>query len=336
MKKIRVLQFGLGNMGSMIAKIVLEKKDLQLVGAVVRNTNENGKDVCEIIKIKNKTGVKCFTNINEAIKKTKPDIMLHAAVSYVPQVWNQIKPAIEKGINVITIAEEMGYPFVKYPKLCKEMDKIARKNNARILGSGINPGFAMDIFPLMISGICREVKSVKVTRIIDFSPFGPAIQQNIGIGLSVKDFKKGVESGKMPLHIGLPESAHMIASGLGWKINKIIETRETVIAKKKIFVKNYKTIYPGKIAGFNHRCYAYVKGEKKIVLEELGRVDPKENYKNIITIEGVPKIVEIMNVPPGNITTTSHAVNLIPVLLKAKPGLHTMLDILVAPALPKK
>jgi len=336
MKKIRVLQFGLGNMGSMMAKIMLEKKDLELVGAVVRDPNENGKDISKIIKLNYKTGIKCFTNINEAIRKTKPNIMLHAAVSYVPQVWNQIKPAIEKGVSVITIAEEMGYPYVKYPKLCKEIDKTARKNNARILGSGINPGFAMDIFPLMISGICKEVKSVKVTRIIDFSPFGPAIQQNIGIGLSLNEFKKGVKSGKMPLHIGLPETTYMLAYGLGWKINEIIETRDPIIAKKKIFVKNYKKIYPGKIAGFNHRCFAYIKGKKKIILEELGRVDPKEDYRNIISIKGIPNITEWMNVPPGNITTTSHAVNLIPSVLKAEPGLHTMLDILVAPTLIKK
>ncbi len=336
MKKIKVIQFGLGAMGSVMAKIVLKKKDLELVGAIIRDEKDNGKDVGELIGLKKKTGVKAYTNAKELFKKEKPDIMLHAAVSYVPNVWVQIKPAVESGINVITIAEEMGYPFVKYPKLCREMDKTAKKHKVSILGSGINPGFAMDIMPLIISGICQNVKSIKITRVIDFSPFGPAIQKNIGIGMSPKEFKKGIKEKKLPLHIGLPESTYMLVSGLKWKLDKLTETRGPVFAKHDIKVPGYMTIKKGKVAGFNHRCFGFYKGKKLIILEELGRVDPHENYKNTIIIEGKPKLVETINVPTGNITTTSHAVNLIPKVVDAKPGLLSMLDISVTPALLNK
>lgn len=335
-KKIKVIQFGLGAMGSEMVKIILSKKDLKLVGAIVRKEEQNGKDIGELIGLKKKTGVKAYTNPKELYKKAKADVMLHAAVSYVPKVWEQIKSAVESGINVITIAEEMGYPWKKYPKLCKEIDKIAKRKKVRILGSGINPGFAMDLLPILISGICEHVDSIKVTRIIDFSPFGQAIQNNIGIGLNPDEFKKKIKEGKLPLHIGLPESSSMIAAALGWKIDKFIETKEPVIATKHIHVPGYKHVQKGKVCGFNHRFFAYSKGKKIITLEELGRVDPKEDYKNTITINGKPRITEIMNVPTGKITTTSHAVNLIPALLKASPGLKTMLDITLAPVLSLK
>ncbi len=335
-QKLRVLQFGLGAMGSMMAKIILEKKDLQLVGAVVRDEKQDGKDLSQILKLKQKTGIKAYTSISEAIKKTRPDIMLHAAVSYVPKVWEQIKPAVESGVNVVTIAEEMGFPFKKYPKICKEMDRTAKKHNVSILGSGINPGFAMDLLAAIISGICRRVDSIKVTRYIDFSPFGPSIQKNIGIGLSKKEFLQGVASKKLPLHIGLPESTYMLAHSLQWSLNKVYETRDPVIAKKSFFVPGYKKVEKGQVEGFNHRSFGVYKGKTKIILEELGRVDPRFNYKNIITIKGSPNITESMNVPPGHITTTSHAVNLLPIVYKAKPGLLCMLDLLPAPILPVK
>ncbi len=336
MKKIRVIQFGLGAMGSYMAKIILEKKNLELVGAIIRSDEDNGKDVGKLIGLNKKTGIKASNNPEEVFKKAKADIMLHAAVSYVPQVWEQIKPAVVSGINVVTIAEEMGYPFVKYPSLSREMDKTAKKHNVSILGSGINPGFAMDLMPLIISGICREVKSVRVTRVIDFSPFGPSIQKNIGIGMNAKEFKNKLKSKKLPLHIGLPESTYMLASGLQWKIDKLMEKREPVLAKHSIKVPGYMTVQKGKVAGFNHRCFGFYRGKKLIVLEELGRVDPHEKYENIITIEGKPKLIEIINVPPGNITTTSHAVNLIPQVVNARPGLLSMLDLPVAPVLVKK
>lgn len=336
MKKLRVIQFGLGAMGSVMAKIVLEKKELELVGAVIRDEKDNGKDIGKLIGLNKKTGVRASNNPEEVFKKAKADIMLHAAVSYVPQVWEQIKPAVVSGINVVTIAEEMGYPFVKYPSLSREMDKTAKKHKVSILGSGINPGFAMDLMPLIISGICREVKSIRVTRVIDFSPFGPSIQKNIGIGMDAKEFKNKLKSKKLPLHLGLPESAYMLASGLQWKIDKLLEKREPVLAKHSIKVPGYMTVQKGKVAGFNHRCFGFYRGKKLITLEELGRVDPHEKYENTITIEGKPKLIETINVPPGNITTTSHAVNLIPKVVNARPGLLSMLDLPVAPVLVKK
>jgi 4-hydroxy-tetrahydrodipicolinate reductase len=336
MSKIKVLQFGLGAMGSMMARIALEKEGLELVGAIDRDPEKLGKDLGSVLALKKNTGVKVYNNIEDALKKVKPDVMVHAAVSYVPKVWEQIKPAVRRGISVITIAEEMGYPFVKYPGLCKEMDSAAKKSGARILGSGINPGFAMDILPLLISGVCWNVDSIRVIRLIDFSPFGPAIQKNIGIGMSVADFKAGVSSGKMPLHIGLPECCYMLAKALGWKIDKVVETRVPVTAGKAFNVPGYMRIEKGKVAGFDHKSFAYVKGKKKIILEELGRVEKGLDYRNTIIIDGKPKIVETMNVPPGNITTTSHAVNLIPALLKTEPGLHCMLDIPIASAIKVK
>ena len=153
MKKLKVIQFGLGAMGSVMARLVLQKKELELVGAVVRSKEDDGKDVGELIGLKKKTGVLASVDAKEVFENSGADAMLHAAVSYVPKVWEQIKPAVEAGINVVTIAEEMGYPFVKYPKLCQEMDRLAKEKKVSILGSGINPGFAMDLLPLTSSRV---------------------------------------------------------------------------------------------------------------------------------------------------------------------------------------
>lgn len=334
MEPLRIIQFGLGAMGRVMASLVLEKKEMRLVAVIDRNPENKGKDLGVVLGLKQKTGIIVTDDASSVFASVKADAMIHAAVSYVPQVWQQIKPAVEKGISVVTIAEEMGYPLVKYPELCKEMDATAKKHEARILGSGINPGFAMDLVPLLYSGICRRVDAIKVTRYIDFSPFGPSIQKNIGIGCNPREFREGVAAGKLPLHIGLPESAQMLAAGLHWQIDRIEETREPVLAKKPIRVKGYMTVKKGRVSGFNHRCFAYQGKKAVITLEELGRVDPGEEYRNIITIQGDPDLTEWVNVPPGNITTTSHAVNLIPALLKTAPGLHTMLDLPVAALAP--
>ena len=323
-------------MGTEMAKIILKKKDLELVGAIVNRPEKNGKDIGELIGIRKKVGIKAYNDIKKVYNECDADVMLHASVSYVPKVWEQIQPAVSKGINVITIAEEMGYPFVKYKTLSKKIDSAAKKHDVSILGSGINPGFAMDLMPVILTGICNEVELIKVTRLIDFSPFGPSIQKNIGIGMDVKEFNNKIKSKQLPLHIGLPESMQMLAAALKWKLSKIYETRDSVVAEKNINVPGYMKVNAGKVAGFDHRCFGQVKNKTKIILEELGRIDPKLDYRNTIEIRGSPNLIETVNVPPGQITTTNHAVNLIPKVLNAKPGLLCMMDILPTPVLPKK
>lgn len=335
-KPLRVIQYGLGAMGSMMAKMILEKRDLKLVGAIVHHAEEDGKDVGELIGLKKKTGVKATTNATALFKKVKADVVLQATVSYVPKVWDQIAPAVKAGINVVTIAEEMGYPFKKYPALCKTMDREAKKHGVSIVGTGINPGFAMDVLPLMISGICHTVKHVKVTRVINFAPFGAAIQKNIGIGMTPREFNAGVKAGTLPLHIGMPECVYELAEGLGWKIDRVKETREPVVAQKRVKVPGYKTVEKGQVVGFNHRCFGYSKGKEKIVLEELGNVDPALEYHNTIHVDGFPKLTEWMNVPMGNLTTTAHAVNVLPWVVRAVPGLLSMKELPVVPCLPIK
>lgn len=335
MKKIRVIQYGLGAMGSKMVEWVLNKEQLELVGAIVKSEEKIGKDVGDVLGWKKKIGVKCY-KAEDAFKNVKADVMLHAAVSYVPEVWKQIKGAVESGMNVITIAEEMGYPFVKYPLLSKEIDIVAKENGVSVLGSGINPGFAMDYLVLALTGILPRVNKIKVTRLINFAPFGTSIQNNIGIGLTAKEFIDGVAKVKLPVHIGLFECIHMLASALNWKIDKIKEIKIPVVADKNIKVPGYKSVAKGKVCGFDQRAIGYFRGEEKIRLEELGRVDPKLDYKNTIYIYGKPNLVESMNVPSGDLTTTSHAVNLIPVVVNAKPGLLSMLDLTVAPALKDK
>ncbi len=302
----------------------------------MHHAEDAGKDVGTVLGLKKTIGVKTTNNPETLFKTVQADIVLQATVSYVPQVWEQIEPAVKAGLNVVTIAEEMGYPFRKYPKVCAIMDRAAKKHGVTILGTGINPGFAMDILPLMLTGICQGVKSIRVTRHINFAPFGAAIQKNIGIGMTPKAFKEGVAAGKLPLHIGMPECVHAVADTLGWKIDRIRETRDPVIAERNVRVPGYKTVAKGEVVGFEHRCFGSVKGNVKILLEELGNVDPTLDYRNTIEIDGYPRLLETMNVPMGNLTTTSHAVNALPTVVAARPGLLSMVDLPVIACLPNK
>jgi 2,4-diaminopentanoate dehydrogenase len=326
LKKVRVIQYGIGAIGKSMAKLVLKRDDLKLVAAVSRS--QAGKDLGEVFGGK-KLGIPVYAP-NEIFNKVKADIMLHAAVSYVKDAWPQIEPALRNGINVITIAEEMGYPRTRFPRLSKKIDTLAKRCGVTVLGTGINPGFMMDALPLMITGITRKVEKIKVTRYLDFSGLGPQAQKLKGTGLSASEFRSKVKKGELPLHVGLLESLYMVAEGLGFEVKKTVETRSPYLAERNLNIKGFTKIPKGRVAGYNHNGHAYCEKSEVIHLEERGRVDPKIDYKLTIDVKGVPDLHLEMNVPPSQFTTSSHAVNLIKVVCDFKNGLVTMKDLPIA------
>ena len=68
---------------------------------------------------------------------------------------------LNRKINVISTAEQMAYPQAADPDLAKQMDKAAKENGVSVLGTGINPGFVLDLLVLALSGTCEEVDSIK-------------------------------------------------------------------------------------------------------------------------------------------------------------------------------
>jgi 4-hydroxy-tetrahydrodipicolinate reductase len=147
----------------------------------------------------------------------------------------------------------------------------------------------------------------------------------VGIGCTVDEFKEGKVKGSIIKFTGLLESMGMIADGLSWKLDGVKETHEPVLAEKRI--ETPMKIDAGKVYGFDQVCRGIKAGQEVIILEELARVGPGVEAMNTIRIEGIPDILETMTIPPSNVTAAAHAVNLVPHILKAKPGLITMKDL---------
>ena len=115
------------------------------------------------------TGIIVTDNIDEAFDK-KPDVALICTTSFVTQVAPQIIHALNRGSNVITIAEEMAYPWISSPELSKEIHEVALANGKTVLGTGINPGFVLDILIITMTGVCKRVDHILGRRVNDLAP----------------------------------------------------------------------------------------------------------------------------------------------------------------------
>lgn len=333
--KLKVAVLGTGQMGSGIIRLLMRKQGVELVGVYGRRADRAGVDAGEAVGFEKKIGVALTADLPGMLLSAKPDVVIQATCSRVGQAADEIKTAVQGGANVISIAEEMAYPSYEAPGLSEEIHKLAVENKVTVVGTGINPGFVLDLLVISLTGVCYNVESITARRINDLSPYGPSVLQTQGVGITPEAFKKGVEDGSVVGHFGFPESISMIARTLGWNIDKIEQTRDPIISKvyrETRFVR----IEPGLTAGCTHTAKGYMGGKPVIHLIHPQQVHPHlENVQtgDHIEIKGEPDI-NFSSGPeiPGGIGTIALAVNMIPQVVCSPPGLKTMADLPVPAA----
>ena len=230
-ENVKVILWGVGAMGQGMAEILLKKKGVEIVGAI--DIGEKlGKSIFDIIDIeKGDRKDIIIKTAEETITEKAADVAIIATNSFTKDVFPRIKYCLENKINVISTAEEMAYPMAQEPELAKEMDRIAKENGVSVLGTGINPGLIMDLLVVALTGACIDVDSIKAERINNLSPFGPAVMNGQGVGLTVEEFNKRVAEDNLDGHVGFPESITMIADALGWKLSDEIKlSREPIVS----------------------------------------------------------------------------------------------------------
>ncbi len=336
-RKIKVVIWGFGVMGSGIAKMLLNKKGVEIVGICTRHPDKIDKKLYDKL-YKNNDGQKPLIKsmIEDVISEKSCDVVFLTTDSFVKNLFDKIKYCVEKKINVITTAEEMVYPKAQSPELAEEIDKLAKENDVTVLGTGINPGFVLDLLIIALTGTCESVEKIKAQRINDLSPFGPAVMNEMSIGTSVSTFNKKNKEGTLVGHVGFPESMYMISEAIGWKLDKIKQTKKAIVSNV-IRKTPYADVKPGHIAGVRQRAFGYVDDKIRIELDHPQQVLPSlENIDtgDYIWIKGTPDINLVMKPEiPGGIGTIAMCVNMMPHVLNAEPGLATMLDLPVPRAI---
>ncbi len=338
MENIRVIIWGFGAMGSGMANMILKKKGVEIVGVCEKNESFFGKEMHEVLGMERgeHKPVYITDNIDQIAKEKSADVVLLATDSHTKNTMDKIRLFARNKINIISIAEEMAYPKAQEPILAEEMDKLAKENDITILGTGINPGFVLDLLVLALTGTCEKVDYVKASRVNDLSPFGSAVMKGQGVGLTEEDFNKGVETGTVVGHVGFPESIQMVGDGLGFQIDKIDQTREPIISIIERQTE-YAKVHAGNVAGCRHCATGEENGVIKIDMEHPQQIHPHlegQDTGDYIWIRGKPNInMQIQPEIPGGTGTIAMAVNMIPHVINSRAGLKTMLDLPVPRAI---
>lgn len=335
MEKLRVVQWGLGAMGSGMATLMASKSGLQIVGAIDKRPDYIGKDVGEVLGL-DALGVAVTDDPAAVLDSDKVDCVVIATTSWVAEQMDDLRTILNAGINCVSIAEEMSSPEAQSPELAAELDELAKKNGVSVIGTGVNPGLCMDLLVVALSAGCHDVTSVEAERVNDLSPYGPTVMRTQGVGLSVEEFEKGVADGSVDGHIGFPESARMISDALGLGVDRIEQKREPIVSTVRRETPHI-VVEPGMVAGCKQTLLGYRGDEVVLTLTHPQQVLPEmegQGTGDYIKLHGKPEInMAITPEYAGGKATMGIAVNTVPLIVAATPGLKNMLDLPVPAAL---
>jgi 4-hydroxy-tetrahydrodipicolinate reductase len=331
---LRVVQMGLGPIGRAVAARARSEPGIELVGAVDADSGLVGTDLGGLLGGE-PLDLEIAPDVGPVIEATGPDLVLHATGSFLEDVAPQLLSILGHGVGVVSTCEELAYPFYRHPELARKLDRAAWGAGTVLLGSGVNPGFVMDKFVVTMMAACESVDAVLVRRVVDAATRRGSFQKKIGAGLTPEAFDEKNADGRMG-HIGLVESAHMLADAMGADRERRLERSLYPVLAEALVATDHVRVAAGNVAGIRETVVIHAP-DRECVRMELEMFVWAPSAHDAFVIDGSPRMeVEVGSGVAGGEGTVAVMISCAPLLLGLEAGLRTMLDVpLVPPTAPR-
>lgn len=338
-KRYRIIQWATGRLGKIAIRHFAENPGFELVGCYVSDPAKVGRDAGEIAGI-GPLGVMASSDV-DALVALEADCVYYAPARSDVGVICRL---LNSGKNVVT-STSFFYPTAAFAAPFASITAACRAGGVSFHGSGIHPGFAGDFLPLALSRIVSRVDQVQVFEFVNFLDGDTEPLDHLepmGFGVTPQEFhaRPNMLSGAVQI---FGQSMAMIAEALGKRIDEITTDDKLALASRDIALPG-AVIRAGTVAAQHHEWTGWHDGERLVVFHAyytIGNegIEPdwnvgKTRYR--ILIEGDPPTemtLEGANKPgrklphPGYIWTAIAAVNAIPAVCRAPPGVVAHADL---------
>ncbi len=330
----RVVQWSTGNIGKRALSILLDRDDFDVVGVHALGADKVGRDAGALAD-RPPTGVTATSDV-EALLDLVPD-----CVNYMPRAidYQLVETMLRRGINVVTTGDFL--TGTHHPAELPALKEAAQEGRATFLGTGFEPGF-INVVAGFLTGACRRVRSVKLVETLDCTTYPiPDVWKVLGFGKTPREPVTQIDPATQRYGLGYFETLDMIAAMLGTELDSKEAFVEPAVLTRDLDLGWVN--YAAGTAGGQRRTYRGYRGGRPVI--ELAicwtmsddALDPKwTDPKGFsVVIEGEPRVdATIRFGKPGEDvmtvlmdSTAVAAVNAIPFLCEAQPGVITPIDL---------
>ncbi|MFC1824811.1 hypothetical protein ACFL9T_19045 [Thermodesulfobacteriota bacterium] len=337
MSDYKAVIWGTGVLGGQVVRVLSRKKSVQMVGGIVHSPDKVGMDLGVLGGISEGIGLKTSDDPAEVLKNSDADVVLlvtRASKFYTgnyDENLNQILLALESKKNVITTTGFLN-PWKVMPDIAEKIDRTAKENGVTFFGTGLNPGFLSDSLVLFLTGPMVRVDRIKVYDMEDLTFYNSVeiLRDMMGYGLTPEEYKDGAKRYLDFMKDLFMECIYFIADPLGVEDLEITADQQIFTTDKKLKTV-CSDVMPGTIASQLLSVEGLRGGEPFITLTYGGKVCPEEveaggPVGQTIEIKGAPSVkfdLEGDLVEKGILSTGGQAINAIPHVVAARPGIVT-------------
>ncbi len=321
-ERIRIGIVGLGWIGQEVARAAFEDPRVTLVGVADSDPAKAGRDLGELIG-EGRLGVPVDPSLEGMLARARPEVAVVCTTSDAEAIAETLEICIAHGAHVVTTCENLADPELAHAQLEPRFDERARAAGLVVLSTGVNPGFAMDRLPVMLAQVTRNVRRIRVTRVVNASTRRAQLQQKIGVGMTPHGFSEAIRNGEIG-HAGLSASLRLIAKGIGLHLDKTSEAFTPVLAASPT-TSTLGAVASGRVRGIYQIARGY-RGGREIVTLELTMALDEERPRDVIDIVGEPPI-HFEGELPGDQCTVAAVLSAVAVVVTMPPGLRTVLDV---------
>jgi 4-hydroxy-tetrahydrodipicolinate reductase len=345
----RVIVWGTGFVGKMVIRELADHPAFELAGVIVNDPEKDGLDAGEIAGI-GPIGVIARTDAASVLAAGADALAYFGpTAAYAAQNIENMSMAMRAGMDVVSTSMT---PFV-YPKACpphmiEGIEKTCQETGKSCFTTGIDPGFANDLLPMTLMGLCGRVDRVRIQEILDYSTYAGDYAGPMGLGEPM-EFEALLQNPNV-LIFSWGHTVPMIADAIGVELEKIDTIWEKWAATERIDFP-LGSVAKGHCAAIRFEIRGWVGGEPRIIVEHCNRLTtaaapdwprPKmrEDDAYRVIVEGSPNIEQetafrgALDGDPnsgGCLANGMRAVNAIEAVIAARPGLLTPLDIPLVP-----
>lgn len=338
----RVIQWSTGNVGRSALRQILDHPELELAGVLVHGADKDGADAGALCG-RPATGVRATRDV-EAILAADADCVVYTATAD-RRPFDAVKDLariLASGKNVVSSSVVgLVHPRALGERVTAQLEAACAQGQSSFFTSGIDPGFANDLLPLVLSGLCGAWEEIRIQEIINYATYvqPQVLFDTMGFGQPLDAKPVLLMPGALTFAWG--GTIKLLAEGLGLELERIAETHERRPATKRLDIQGH-AIEPGTMAALRFEVQGIVAGRPVLVVEHVTRMDdelapdwPRGNGSYRVLVKGVPGMrceYEFWDehgdhAVGGVVLTATRLVNAIPAVCAAPPGLLSALDL---------
>ena len=342
MQPYRVIQWSTGNVGTYALRHILDHPGLELAGLWVHSVTKAGRDAGTLCD-RPPTGVLATNDVDRLLASDADCVCYTATADLRPfDAIEDLCRILASGKNVVSSSVvPLVHPKSFFPEVRDRLAAACAVGRSSFFTSGIDPGFANDLLPLTLSGLCGRWEEIRIQEIINYATYDQpqVLFDTMGFGQPMDATPLLLSPGAITFAWG--GTIRLLADGLGLELEDIRQTVERRPAERTVRI-GARTVEPGTMGALRFEVLGIVEGTPALVVDHITRIDdqlapdwPQGNGSYRVLVKGNPGMrceYEFWDehgdhAVGGVVLTATRIVNAIPAVCAAAPGVLSALDL---------